>query len=137
MKQHSLIVCDCLQNVYFHPISAELQSRFESSFKDFCDIPAHVNNNNNNNNIIIDGKDHRATTVSVYGHKLRINWLVNGRRSAKFSFSELCSEAYGAADFIALAQLLSTVAIKDVEQFQITNRNEASSSVILLDCVVM
>jgi predicted ATPase len=70
------------------------------------------------------GPAHRLAELVVYGHRLRVPWLAAGRRCAKFTFTDLCSEAYGAADFIALGKLLNVVALTDIASFPIANRNE-------------
>lgn len=76
----------------------------------------------------VDGNDkqfhHRSTTISVYGHSVHIPVLAAGRRCAKFSFQDLCGKAYGAADYIALGEMFTVVAIADVPVLTISNRNE-------------
>jgi cell division protein ZapE len=52
---------------------------------------------------------------------------------ARASFSDLCSQAYGASDYIALAQRFHTLVLEDIPVLERDRRNEAKRFIILID----
>jgi predicted ATPase len=64
--------------------------------------------------------------LHVYGHSLLVPKPVFGRRVACFSFDEICRRAYGAVDFIALAQIYNVILIENIPLMDIRHRNEVS-----------
>jgi hypothetical protein len=76
-----------------------------------------------------------ATDIIVYGHHLHIPCLIIGRRVAFFSFQDLCHLHYGAADYIALAQMFSVIAISNVPILTLQNRNELRRFITLIDAL--
>lgn len=118
--------------MYFYPINTKTTQLFHSTMeemsqKDFIrsdsdDGDLTITNNSKN--------DGRSLSLLVYGHQFDVPFVFSGRRVAKFSFSDLCSKAYGAADYIDLAQIFNVVGIFDVPRLEISNRNEVSSTFI-------
>ncbi len=51
---------------------------------------------------------------------------------AKFNFSQLCDDAVGAADYIAISQLFDIVYINKVPELTLNNRNQVTLYVTLL-----
>ncbi|WNJ90961.1 cell division protein ZapE [Bosea sp. 685] len=70
-------------------------------------------------------------TLSVKGHEMRIPQAAGG--VARASFSDLCSQAYGASDYIALAQRFHTLVLDDIPVLVRDRRNEAKRFIILID----
>ncbi|CAN7539714.1 cell division protein ZapE [Bosea sp. LjRoot9] len=70
-------------------------------------------------------------TLSVKGHDMRIPQAAGG--VARASFSDLCSQAYGASDYIALAQRFHTLVLDDIPVLVRDRRNEAKRFIILID----
>jgi cell division protein ZapE len=70
-------------------------------------------------------------TLSVKGHEMRIPQAAGG--VARASFSDLCSQAYGASDYIALAQRFHTLVLDDIPALIRDRRNEAKRFIILID----
>ena len=64
--------------------------------------------------------------LSVFGHQVIVPEAVIGRRIAKFSFDQLCSEALGAADYIHLAETFRIVFISDIPILNLDSRNEVN-----------
>ena len=62
--------------------------------------------------------------MSVFGHQVNVPEAVIGRRIAKFSFDQLCSEALGAADYIHLAETFRIVFISDIPILNLDYKNE-------------
>ena len=62
--------------------------------------------------------------LSVLGHLVNIPEAVAGRRIARFTFTQLCDEALGAADYIHLAETFRTVFITGVPILNLDSRNE-------------
>ena len=52
---------------------------------------------------------------------------------ARASFSDLCAQAYGASDYLALAQHFHTLILDDIPIMDIERRNEAKRFIILID----
>jgi cell division protein ZapE len=72
-----------------------------------------------------------ALTLTVNGHDLRIPQAAGG--VARASFADLCSQAYGASDYIALAQRFHTLVLDDIPAMTQDRRNEAKRFIILID----
>jgi cell division protein ZapE len=72
-----------------------------------------------------------TATLSVKGHDLLIPQAAGG--VARASFADLCSQAYGASDFIALAQRFHTLVLDDIPVMTQDRRNEAKRFIILID----
>lgn len=70
-------------------------------------------------------------TLSVNGHDLTIPQAASG--VARASFADLCSQAYGASDYIALAQRFHTLVLDDIPVLAGERRNEAKRFIILID----
>ena len=62
--------------------------------------------------------------LSVFGHEVNVPEAVAGRRIARFTFEQLCSEALGAADYIHLAETFRIVYIINVPILNLDCRNE-------------
>lgn len=70
-------------------------------------------------------------TLSIKGHELRLPQAGGG--VARASFSDLCAHAYGASDYIALAQRFHTLVLDEIPVMDIDRRNEAKRFIILID----
>jgi cell division protein ZapE len=73
-----------------------------------------------------------------------LNLLVNGRAfqlplfasgMARTDFASLCAQAYGPADYLAVAQALRLLILEDVPQLSKDNHNEAKRFVTLIDAL--
>jgi cell division protein ZapE len=69
--------------------------------------------------------------LTVKGHDLRVPRAAGG--VARASFADLCSQAYGASDYIALAQRFHTLVLDGVPAMTQDRRNEAKRFIILID----
>ncbi len=72
-------------------------------------------------------------TLSVKGHELRVPQAAGG--VARASFADLCSQAYGASDYLALAQRFHTLVLDAVPVLAAESRNEAKRFIILIDAL--
>ncbi len=80
----------------------------------------------------VSGSAHGApVTLSVNGHEMRLPQAAGG--VARASFADLCSQAYGASDYIALAQRFHTLVLDDIPVLVRDRRNEAKRFIILID----
>jgi cell division protein ZapE len=73
----------------------------------------------------------KALTLAVNGHDLRMPQAAGG--VARASFADLCSQAYGASDYMALAQRFHTLVLDDIPVLAAERRNEAKRFIILID----
>ncbi len=73
----------------------------------------------------------RKAVLSVQGHDLVVPQAAGG--VARASFADLCSQAYGASDYIALAQRFHTLVLDDIPILDFDRRNEAKRFIILID----
>ncbi len=72
-------------------------------------------------------------TILVKGHELLVPDAAAG--VARFAFTDLCSKALGAADFMAVARDFHTVVIDNVPRLSFERRNEAKRFIILIDAL--
>ncbi|MCU4178061.1 cell division protein ZapE [Bosea sp. BH3] len=69
--------------------------------------------------------------LNVQGHDLVVPQAAGG--VARAHFADLCSQAYGASDYIALAQRFHTLVLDDIPILDFDRRNEAKRFIILID----
>ncbi len=72
-----------------------------------------------------------ATTLVVKGHQVKIPLQAQG--VARFAFPDLCVEALGASDYIALAQRFHTLIIDEIPVMDLDRRNQAKRFIALID----
>lgn len=69
--------------------------------------------------------------LDVKGHEFVVPQAASG--VARASFADLCSEAYGASDYIALAQRFHTLVLDGIPVLADERRNETKRFIILID----
>jgi cell division protein ZapE len=80
----------------------------------------------------LTGQDRgEVAALDVKGHRLVVPQAAFG--VARASFADLCAQAYGAGDYLALAQRFHTLILDDVPILHQENRNEAKRFIILVD----
>lgn len=87
----------------------------------------------------LDNAFHRLTgmrqgeplTLEVKGHALRVPQAASG--VARADFADLCAQAYGASDYLALAQRFHTLMLDDIPVMDFDRRNEARRFIMLID----
>lgn len=80
----------------------------------------------------ITGKgEGKQATIIVKGRTLIVPEAANG--AARFTFSDLCEEALGRDDYLALAQRYHTIFIEDIPQMGPDQRNQARRFITLID----
>ncbi|KUL93599.1 MULTISPECIES: cell division protein ZapE [Bosea] len=72
-------------------------------------------------------------TIDIKGHELKLPQAAAG--VARASFSDLCAQAYGASDYLALAQDFHTLVLDDIPVMDMDRRNEAKRFIILIDAL--
>ncbi len=78
-----------------------------------------------------EGAPGKPLVLDVKGHALRLPQVAGG--VARASFHDLCAQAYGASDYIALARRFHTLVLDDVPVLDLARRNEAKRFIILID----
>lgn len=73
----------------------------------------------------------QRTVLNVQGHDLVLPQAAGS--VARASFADLCAQAYGASDYIALAQRFHTLVLDDIPILDYDRRNEAKRFIILID----
>ncbi|RDJ22459.1 AFG1 family ATPase [Bosea caraganae] len=73
----------------------------------------------------------QPVTLSVKGHELRVPQAAGS--VARASFADLCAQAYGASDYIALAQRFHSLILDGIPVMDLDRRNEAKRFIILID----
>lgn len=73
----------------------------------------------------------QPVVLTVQGHELRLPQAAGG--VARASFSDLCAHAFGASDYIALAQRFHTLVLDEIPAMTQDQRNEAKRFIILID----
>jgi len=69
--------------------------------------------------------------LKLQGRKLRVPMHFRGL--ARFSFSELCEQPLGAADYRLIAQTFHTVMLDDIPKMDLSKANEARRFITLID----
>ncbi|MEN5081901.1 cell division protein ZapE [Bosea sp. TWI1241] len=72
-------------------------------------------------------------TIEVKGHALRLPQAAGG--VARASFADLCANAYGASDYLALARRFHTLILDEIPVMDMDRRNEAKRFIILIDAL--
>jgi cell division protein ZapE len=75
----------------------------------------------------------RATSITATGRTLKIDRAAAG--CARLTFDELCAQALGAADYLALAKRFDTILLESVPIMGPQNRSEAARFRILIDAL--
>lgn len=82
------------------------------------------------------GRVTHSVEYKVYGHRMAVDRVLKGRRVAMVTFSELCSEALGAADYIDLAERFQIIFLTEVPQISLKDgRNELRRLITLVDAL--
>ena len=66
----------------------------------------------------------RSASLRVYGHLLYVPNIIEGRRTAAFTFKDLCEKMYGPADYIELASIFHVLFLGDVPKMNLSHKNE-------------
>ncbi len=82
---------------------------------------------------LTQNEDPQPLILPVQGRRLRLSHVARG--VGFFNFSELCSAALGAADYLALAETLHTVLIDEVPRLSAEKRNETTRFMTLIDAL--
>ncbi|KAI0675380.1 AFG1-like ATPase-domain-containing protein [Trametes maxima] len=82
---------------------------------------------------LIEVADAAPTTLTVFGRTIRVPWSADG--VCKFTFSELCDESLGPADYITLASKHHTFLITDVPILKLSAKNQARRFISLIDAL--
>jgi cell division protein ZapE len=82
---------------------------------------------------LLDGAAETGATVEVLGRKLNFKRAAGGMLRA--GFAELCAEALGSQDYLAVAERFHTVFLEEVPILGPERRNEAKRMVTLIDAL--
>jgi cell division protein ZapE len=80
---------------------------------------------------LTDDKTDKSKELDVLGRKLVVPRAAHG--CARFTFAELCEQALGAADYLAIARNFRTVFIDHVRVLKASERNEAKRLILAID----
>jgi cell division protein ZapE len=75
----------------------------------------------------------KALTLEVQGHPFTLPQAAAG--VARAAFADLCAQAYGASDYLALARDFHTLVLDDIPAMDHANRNEAKRFILLIDAL--
>ena len=102
--------------IYYSPLGPEADAGIEAAWKR-----------------LIGGAEPKPATLTVQGRKLQLRRTAAG--TARASFSRLCSDTLGAADYLRLSHAFQTLILENVPQMGPENRNEAKRFVTLIDAL--
>jgi cell division protein ZapE len=80
---------------------------------------------------LTDGEPGRGSELMVNGRVLRVPRAAHG--AARFQFAELCEEALGTADYLALARLFDTLFVENVPLLNGKRRDARRRMITLID----
>ncbi|KAF7789310.1 hypothetical protein EIP86_000254 [Pleurotus ostreatoroseus] len=78
-------------------------------------------------------KDPVPKTLSVFSRTLHIPWTLGD--ACRFTFSELCEESLGPADYLSLASTFRTIIITDIPVLKLSAKNQARRFISLIDAL--
>lgn len=102
--------------IYYHPLGPEADAAMDRAWSEAA-----------------AGLETGAEHFTVKGHEFEVP--LTARRSARFSFDELCGRAYGAGDYLELARRYDTIFIDGLPVLPPERQNEARRLVTLIDAV--
>lgn len=102
------------RETFLHPATAENRVAFNALWKD-----------------LTDNAQGEAETLEVLGRKLTVPKAAHG--CAAFTCAELCSEALGPADYLAISKAYRTVFMSGVGKFKSHQRNETKRFILMID----
>ncbi|KAI0373958.1 hypothetical protein BV20DRAFT_936658 [Pilatotrama ljubarskyi] len=74
-----------------------------------------------------------STDLTVFGRTVHVPWSADG--VCKFTFSELCDESLGPADYITLASRYRTFIITSIPVLKLSAKNQARRFISLIDAL--
>ncbi|MGE3832538.1 MAG: cell division protein ZapE, partial [Parvibaculaceae bacterium] len=80
---------------------------------------------------LTDTKTGAPMTLPVLGRELKVPEAAHG--VARFSFADLCEAPLGAADYLAIARIFSTVFVSGIPEFDARARNPVKRFILLID----
>jgi cell division protein ZapE len=101
-------------NTYLSPATAENRVAFNALWRD-----------------LTDGAMGKAEVLEVLGRKRHVPKAAHG--CASFTFFELCGEALGPADYLAISQAYRTVFMSGVPKLKAHQRNETKRFILMID----
>jgi cell division protein ZapE len=81
--------------------------------------------------VLAEGVAPRQVTLSLKGHSLEIPQAAGG--VARIGYAYLCQSAFGAVDYLALAERFHTLILENIPVINAENRNEAKRFITLID----
>lgn len=90
-------------------------------------------------NKLIAGRENVPTVLKVYNRNVAVPCAYRASKThpgvAIFTFSQLCDQPLGAADYLTLAASFETIVLKDVTALDLVHRNQARRLITLIDCL--
>jgi cell division protein ZapE len=102
------------RETYLHPATAENRVAFNALWKD-----------------LTDGAMGHSETLEVMGRKRVVPKVAHA--CASFTFFELCGEALGPADYLAIAKAYRTIFISGLPKLKAHQRNEVKRFILMID----
>lgn len=99
---------------YLTPINAETRAAFDALWSD-----------------MLEGAPETGASLEVLGRKVAFRRTAGG--FLRDSFADLCAEALGPQDYLAVAERFHTLFLEDVPRLTVDKRNEARRFVTLID----
>ncbi|HZH29066.1 MAG TPA: cell division protein ZapE [Azospirillaceae bacterium] len=104
------------QPVYHWPLGPATTAKLDAAFADLTDSAAGT-----------------SEEIELQGRTLRVPAAARG--VARFRFEDLCTEARGSADYLAVARRYHTVVLDGVPRLKPEQRNEAKRFILLIDAL--
>ena len=104
------------EGTYFYPLNSQSSTRANEVFLK-----------------LTQGKAPYREILKVKGHNIVVSRTVEG--VARFTFSQLCEQAYGAEDYLKIAETYQTVFLENIPKLNYDRRNEAKRLMTLIDAL--
>jgi cell division protein ZapE len=102
------------KKTYLHPATAENRVAFNELWRD-----------------LTDGASGQSETLEILGRKRVVPKVAHS--CAAFTFFELCGEALGPPDYLAIAKAYRTIFISGVPKLKASQRNEVKRFILMID----
>ncbi len=100
---------------YFYPLNPETKSKMDQLYSE-----------------LTDNKNSETKKLKIKGRTIDVQYVDD---VATFTFAGICEKAYGAEDYIEIAQNFDTVFIHDIPPLGYDRRNETKRLILLIDCL--
>lgn len=104
-------------DAYIYPLTPKQKKIYESLFQ-----------------LHVEGTQVKPMTLKTQGRSVYVPQASKRKKIAKFTFSDLCQNPLGAADYFCIAQEFPTIFVSDIPRLGLNDLNAVRRFITLIDC---